>query len=522
MSAPEQGLPADPLDGLPDERLNGAAAARLSGNGVSGDGVSGDGVSGDGVPSADAAPMTGPIVRPATDYAADPQKVGLIGPRGDLKDDRDARPADPAPETLPGSRDGQGRRTDDAGPDRAADAAPASAGAETPEGSAGTGEAPQPPAEPERPAGAVPIPEEHEDTVFEFRTAAEQLEERLLGGKRVLNRKELAQLAQISSASSRKIWRALGFSRVYDVDVAFTLADAQGLSTVAELVRDGIVDEDTALSLARGVGHTTDRLAVWQMETLVEYLTDERGLSEAEARREVLAELEKLIEPMEKLLVYAWRRNLAGVFGRLNLDVQESLAVEHRQTRSDVNMPLGRAVGFADLVSYTRLSQKMEPKELARLVQKFQNLAHNIVTSAGGRIIKTVGDEVFYAATTPTLGAQIAVTLAEAIRADPELPRARGGLAWGRVLSRLGDIFGSTVNLAARLTAIAEPGTVIVDPDTKAILDRGDAWVLVPQDPVTLQGIGEITPYELRRGTADVMQLDFEEDAADRLAPGQH
>ncbi len=466
--------------------------------------------------------MTGPIVRPATDYAADPQKVGLIGPRGDLKDDRDARPADPAPETLPGSRDGQGRRTDDAGPDRAADAAPASAGAETPEGSAGTGEAPQPPAEPERPAGAVPIPEEHEDTVFEFRTAAEQLEERLLGGKRVLNRKELAQLAQISSASSRKIWRALGFSRVYDVDVAFTLADAQGLSTVAELVRDGIVDEDTALSLARGVGHTTDRLAVWQMETLVEYLTDERGLSEAEARREVLAELEKLIEPMEKLLVYAWRRNLAGVFGRLNLDVQESLAVEHRQTRSDVNMPLGRAVGFADLVSYTRLSQKMEPKELARLVQKFQNLAHNIVTSAGGRIIKTVGDEVFYAATTPTLGAQIAVTLAEAIRADPELPRARGGLAWGRVLSRLGDIFGSTVNLAARLTAIAEPGTVIVDPDTKAILDRGDAWVLVPQDPVTLQGIGEITPYELRRGTADVMQLDFEEDAADRLAPGQH
>nr|WP_272905405.1 adenylate/guanylate cyclase domain-containing protein [Sediminivirga luteola] len=185
-------------------------------------------------------------------------------------------------------------------------------------------------------------------------------------------------------------------------------------------------------------------------------------------------------------------------------------------------MPLGRAVGFADLVSYTRLSQKMEPKELARLVQKFQNLAHNIVTSAGGRIIKTVGDEVFYAATTPTLGAQIAVTLAEAIRADPELPRARGGLAWGRVLSRLGDIFGSTVNLAARLTAIAEPGTVIVDPDTKAILDRGDAWVLVPQDPVTLQGIGEITPYELRRGTADVMQLDFEEDAADRLAPGQH
>ena len=41
---------------------------------------------------------------------------------------------------------------------------------------------------------------------------------------------------------------------------------------------------------------------------------------------------------------------------------------------------------------------------------------------------------------------------------------------WGRVLSRLGDIYGSTVNLAARLTALADPGTVLVDQLTASVL----------------------------------------------------
>ena len=61
---------------------------------------------------------------------------------------------------------------------------------------------------------------------------------------------------------------------------------------------------------------------------------------------------------------------------------------------------LGQGRRIHDLVSFTRLSQKMEPRQLANMVQEFQGMAYNIVATGGGRVIKTVGDEVFFAAST--------------------------------------------------------------------------------------------------------------------------
>ena len=46
---------------------------------------------------------------------------------------------------------------------------------------------------------------------------------------------------------------------------------------------------------------------------------------------------------------------------------------------------------------------------------------------------------------------------------DDLLPDVRVGMAFGPVLSRLGDVFGTTVNRASRLTSVARPGTVLVD-----------------------------------------------------------
>ena len=53
-------------------------------------------------------------------------------------------------------------------------------------------------------------------------------------------------------------------------------------------------------------------------------------------------------------------------------------------------------------------------------------------------------------------------------------------MVWGRILSRLGDIYGPTVNLAARLTALADPGTVLVDSMTAAALEQDERFVLLP------------------------------------------
>ncbi|WP_231446602.1 adenylate/guanylate cyclase domain-containing protein [Brevibacterium zhoupengii] len=350
------------------------------------------------------------------------------------------------------------------------------------------------------------------ETVYETRSAAERLEEILLDGKRVLDRREAAKLGGISTVSARKMWRALGMSQTDGAEKAYTVSDAHALRMWAKPVADGLIDQSTALSLARAIGQTTDRLVVWQMETLVDFLTEEEGLTDPEARRDALQLVEDMVDPLQRMLTYSWRRNLAEVMGRLNVNVSDGLAIDNRQGWYDSSMPLARAVGFIDLVSYTRLSQKMEPRQLANLVQEFQGMAYNIVATGGGRVIKTVGDEVFFAAETPLGGAEIAMTLMERVTAAEDLPQARVGFVWGRVLSRLGDIFGSSVNLAARLTAVADPGTIFTDEDTARVLSASDAYVFERRESLSLQGLGETGIGEMKRGTAARMQLDLDDD----------
>ena len=52
------------------------------------------------------------------------------------------------------------------------------------------------------------------------------------------------------------------------------------------------------------------------------------------------------------------------------------------------------AVGFADLVGFTRLTRRLEEEELGELVESFETTSADLVAAHGGRLIKTLGDEV--------------------------------------------------------------------------------------------------------------------------------
>ncbi|WP_262103278.1 adenylate/guanylate cyclase domain-containing protein [Arthrobacter sp. Marseille-P9274] len=338
------------------------------------------------------------------------------------------------------------------------------------------------------------------------REAIRALERRLIGSERTMRRREVAAGAGVSLLSARKLWRALGFPNLGDEDVAFTQADMEALTTIIDLVREERLTEEAAISITRSIGQMTDRMVVWQVEALVEEMVHQLGITDAEARKRLVTELPDLIEPLEKVLLYSWRRQLNAGVARLTVRAEAGLgaAGEH----DDDSLPLLRAVGFADLVSYTSLSRQMNEKTLAQLVQRFENRCAEIISVGGGRLVKTVGDEVLYLASTPHAGAEISLALAKAMADDDLLPSARVGMVWGGIVSRLGDIYGPTVNLASRLTSLAEPGTVLVDSTTAATLAGDDRFVLMPQKVRTIRGFGEIHPVTVAHGRGTGLVVD--------------
>ncbi|RKR19540.1 adenylate/guanylate cyclase domain-containing protein [Arthrobacter oryzae] len=401
-----------------------------------------------------------------------------------------------------------------AGFDAGAGAGSEEAGPDAPDAVAGRafGEAVADPAEPAAadPAAAEPAAPPT-GTMSAERLAAKALETRLLGGERKLRRREVAGGAGLSLLSARKLWRALGFPNLGDEDVAFTERDQSALSTIVDLVRDGKLTEEAAISVTRAIGQMTDRMVVWQVEALVEDMVQKQGVPDSVARKRLVSELPNLIDALEDMLVYSWRRQLNAAVQRLAVRAEAGLqsSEEGREgDEDDAPLPLARAVGFADLVSYTSLSRRMNEKTLAQLVQRFENKCAEIISVGGGRLVKTVGDEVLYIAETPAAGAEISLALSRAFTEDEILPQARVAMVWGRILSRLGDIYGPTVNLAARLTALADPGTVLVDSMTAAALERDERFVLVPRPAEDVRGFGEIHPVQLQHGSGRGLILD--------------
>lgn len=314
-------------------------------------------------------------------------------------------------------------------------------------------------------------------------------EDQVLGERPHLRSREVAQGAGVSLRSARKFWRALGFPAVEEELDAFTEADVEALTRISDLVRGGVVDEVTALGLTRAVGRSVDRLASWQVQLLGEVMSEHAAAGLDEDEGDIGALAAELAEQFEPLLVYAWRRHLASALIRYRSE-------EHDDPGTTTML---RVIGFADLVSFTRVVRRLSERELAALVQRFEATASDVVASHGGRIIKTVGDEVLFVAWPPAAAAGIGLDLVAEIGADPLLPDVRVGLSSGQVLARMGDVFGTTVNRASRLTSIAAQGTVLADDQTAAALGETSGFACTPLRRRTLKGIGPVSPWLVTR-----------------------
>ena len=269
----------------------------------------------------------------------------------------------------------------------------------------------------------------------------------------------------------RRLWRALGFALPAPGEPAFNGQDlhALGLMHRASGPQGSGLDVDTEIRLTRAVGQTMARLADWQVSTLA-------GFEHTEA----------LDESAEQLLLYAWRRHLGEAVARGAGVTDEDAAT------------VTTTVGFADIVAFSALSNQLDDDRIGDLVEVFETRAGDVVSSLGGRVIKTLGDSVLFVADDAVAGMDIAHGIIDVIGADHRLPDVRLGLATGSVILRFGDVLGPPVNLAARLTAIARRNRVITDLATSQLLpeSRYESRTLTAR-PV--RGFGVLEPIAVRR-----------------------
>ena len=317
----------------------------------------------------------------------------------------------------------------------------------------------------------------------------DELARAILGEDAVYNALEVATETGVTVEELRRLWRALGFPE-QGLEIAFTRSDAQAVATLTSMVESDLLDVDLAVKLTRAMGQTMARLADWEVAALVQRVEElERSESATGSRRgSALRLIAGMQEPFEALLVYAWRRHLAAAVSR----IQALGAGEDDLHTTQLT------VGFADIVSFTALSNQIEEDRIGDIVEVFESRCSDVVATQRGRVIKSIGDSVLFVNTDPIAAYDTAEGIINVIGRDSRMPDVRVGLASGSVVMRMGDVFGPPVNMAARLTGVARRNRIIIDSRLAELLpaDQFETRRL-PARPV--RGFGLVEPVAVRR-----------------------
>jgi adenylate cyclase len=318
---------------------------------------------------------------------------------------------------------------------------------------------------------------------------------------------EVARVTGMPEEMARRFWRALGFADVTPEDKLFTDLDIEAILILQTMVDLGAADVDTSLQLARVIGSSMARIAEAEVAPAVRGMMGPPGVNEnssIEAADRFVRLADRSLPAMARLLEFAWRRHVQASVRRAML----------LRSRHDPGALPDLCVGFADMVGFTMLSQQLSEEELAALISRFEDVAHDTVTAGGGRVVKMIGDEVMFVTDVAVDAARIGLALAEAHADDELLSDVRVALAVGPVLVQDGDFYGPVVNLASRAAGIAAPGSVLVSDELHSTLQRELASAPDPEfafkalRPRLVKDLGRVQLWAVYRPGAEPLTLD--------------
>jgi len=135
--------------------------------------------------------------------------------------------------------------------------------------------------------------------------------------------------------------------------------------------------------------------------------------------------------------------------------------------------PTEMSVLFADISGSTKLYDTLGDTQAKTLIDECIGIMRNIVARYHGRVIKTIGDEVMCVLPDADSGHLAATDMQLKVAALPVIANVRRairvGFHFGAVIEENGDVFGDTVNMAARMAGLAKGMQIIT---TRATVDR--------------------------------------------------
>ena len=300
---------------------------------------------------------------------------------------------------------------------------------------------------------------------------------------------EVAERAGIPLPLTKRIWLALGLPDVPDDVVEFNETDVEVLAALKVILDQGYPEEGI-LEVARAYGHALSRVAQAEVrvfnKAFVVPMREETPDDEALAQK-LDAIIPALLELLSKQINLVHRRHLS-------IALQEVTAVEAGGSTEDV------AAGFVDLVDFSRVTQELEGEDLGHLVTRFESLALETCVSLGGKVVKMIGDAIMFVSPEAETALRVATGIVGEVERDANLPSARAGLDFGPAVPLGGDFFGRPVNVAARLTSFARPGTVIASEDLVEAV--GAPLDLSHIGRIRLRNVGHVRAFKVNSPSA--------------------
>jgi adenylate cyclase len=124
---------------------------------------------------------------------------------------------------------------------------------------------------------------------------------------------------------------------------------------------------------------------------------------------------------------------------------------------------------FADIAGFTALTEAHGDEEAARVVADFSDAVTRELPAFGATHVKTIGDALMLRIPDPAQAVLLGLRIALDVLRGHRAPAVRVGLHHGPAIERDGDYFGAAVNLAARVSAAATGGEVLLTGGTAAL-----------------------------------------------------